>query len=124
MKKLHQLRRKLLNSKLVKLTLRKGVATLSVWIGLFVTGAHATPTVPAALVEKAPCTLAPKSEWFDTDEFQLLARHRGYKIVVFKVTYGACYEIYGYNKAGDLVEAYFNPVTTRLMRSNVVKIPR
>lgn len=124
MKNLYKLRRGLSTSRQCQLTLRNRVANLMVCIGLFASCAHATPTVPAALSEKSACTLAPKSEWFDTEEFQLLARHRGYKIVVFKVTYGACYEIYGYNQSGDLVEAYFNPVTTRLMRSNVVKIPR
>ena len=62
--------------------------------------------------------------WLDADEFKLLAAHRGYKTVVFMVTYGACYEIYGYDRDGNLVEAYFNPVNARLMRSNRVQIAR
>jgi hypothetical protein len=74
--------------------------------------------------DRSTCTQQPATEWLDADEFKLLAAHRGYRTVVFKVTYGACYEIYGYDREGNLVEAYFNPVNARLMRSNRVQIAR
>lgn len=87
--------------------------------------ANTTATVGAtAARDRATCTQLPATEWLDADEFKLLAAHRGYKTVVFKVTYGACYEIYGYDRDGNLVEAYFNPVNARLMRSNRVQIAR
>ncbi len=88
--------------------------------------ATATPaaTSAAAARDRATCTTLPAAEWLDADEFKLLAAHRGYKTVVFKVTYGACYEIYGYDREGNLVEAYFNPVNAKLVRSNRVQIAR
>ena len=67
------------------------------------------------------CTQAPRSEWIDEAEMQLLARHRGYRIKTFKVANGNCYEVYGFDRNNQIVEAYFDPVTTRLVRLNVAK---
>lgn len=98
--------------------------------GLLLMAAAAAPAQPAApaaaasATAKSTCTQQPASEWLDATEFKLIAAHRGYKIVVFKVTYGACYEIYGYDRDGGLVEAYFNPVNARLIRSNRVQLGR
>ncbi|HMS07140.1 MAG TPA: PepSY domain-containing protein [Burkholderiaceae bacterium] len=72
--------------------------------------------------EQAACTTAPREEWLSLAEFELVARHRGYRPRVLKQTYGACYEIYGYDKQGNLVEAYFSPVNAKLVRSNVVTV--
>lgn len=67
------------------------------------------------------CTTAPRSEWIDEAEMRLLAQHRGYRIKTFKVANGNCYEVYGFNRDNQIVEAYFDPVTTRLVRLNVAK---
>ena len=52
---------------------------------------------------------------------QLLAKHRGYRIKTFKVINNSCYEIYGFDREGRIVEAYFNPVTARLVRQNIAQ---
>ncbi len=81
-------------------------------------------SVPAGFSrEKATdiCTTAPRSEWLPQDEMKLLAEHRGYRIKTFKLAKGDCYEIYGFDKEGRIVEAYFNPVTSRLVRQNIAK---
>ena len=65
------------------------------------------------------CTTAPRADWLPADEMKLLAEHRGYRIKTFKVAKGDCYEIYGFDREGRIVEAYFNPVTSRLMRQNI-----
>ncbi len=67
------------------------------------------------------CTKAPRSEWIDEAEMRLLAQHRGYRIKTFKVANGNCYEVYGFNRDNQIVEAYFDPVTTRLVRQNIAK---
>ncbi len=67
------------------------------------------------------CTKAPRSEWIDEAEMRLLAQHRGYRIKTFKVANGNCYEVYGFNRDNQIVEAYFDPVTTRLVRLNVAR---
>ena len=65
------------------------------------------------------CTTAPRSDWLPEDEMKLLAEHRGYRIKTFKLAKGDCYEIYGFDREGRIVEAYFNPVTSRLVRQNI-----
>jgi hypothetical protein len=57
------------------------------------------------------CTTEPKDKWQDQKAFQKSLEDQGYKIKVFKVTKGDCYEIYGWNKDGKKVEIYFDPVT-------------
>ncbi len=65
------------------------------------------------------CTTAPRSEWLPEDEMKLLATHRGYRIKTFKIAKGNCYEVYGFNRDNQIVEAYFHPVTSRLVRQNI-----
>jgi hypothetical protein len=67
------------------------------------------------------CTTAPRDEWLSQDEMKLLAEHRGYRIKTFKLAKGDCYEIYGFDREGRIVEAYFNPATSRLVRQNIAK---
>ena len=67
------------------------------------------------------CTTAPRSEWLTQDEMELLAEHRGYRIKTFKLAKGDCYEVYGFDREGRIVEAYFNPATSRLVRQNIAR---
>ena len=57
------------------------------------------------------CTTADKAQWQDQAKFQEDLKAQGYKIKVFKVTKGNCYEIYGRDKTGNRVEIYFDPAT-------------
>ncbi len=91
--------------------------------------ARATATVPLTPAsagysrEKMAevCTSAPRSEWLPEDEMKLLAQHRGYRIKTFKVASNSCYEVYGFDRDNRIVEAYFNPVTARLVRQNIAR---
>ena len=65
------------------------------------------------------CTTAARTEWLPEDEMKLLAEHRGYRIKTFKLAKGNCYEVYGFDREGRIVEAYFDPVTSRLVRQNI-----
>ena len=67
------------------------------------------------------CTTAPRSDWIDEEEMKLLVLHRGYRIKTFKVSKTNCYEVYGFDKENRVVEAYFHPLTTRLMLQNIAK---
>jgi len=67
------------------------------------------------------CTTAPRSEWLPEDEMKLLAQHRGYRIKTFKADGNNCYEIYGFNQLNQIVEAYFDPVTSKLLHQNIAK---
>lgn len=67
------------------------------------------------------CTTAPRSEWLPEDEMKLLAEHRGYRIKTFRSDKNNCYEIYGFNRQNQVVEAYFDPVTSRLRHQNIAQ---
>lgn len=62
------------------------------------------------------CTSESKEKWRDQTSFQKSLTDQGYKIKKFKVTDGNCYEIYGWNKAGERVEIYFHPVTGAIVK--------
>jgi hypothetical protein len=88
-----------------------------------VAATSAAPAVPTYSRHKTSdfCTTAPRSDWIAEDEMKLLAQHRGYRIKTFKISKTNCYEIYGFDHKGQIVEAYFNPVTTRLTRQNIAQ---
>jgi hypothetical protein len=62
------------------------------------------------------CTMA-----LDEAEMKLLVLHRGYRIKTFKVSKTNCYEVYGFDKENRVVEAYFHPITTRLLLQNTAQ---
>ena len=64
------------------------------------------------------CTNEPKEKWKDAKAFEEQLK-KEYKIKVFKVTKGNCYEIYGWNKAGKKIEVYFNPITGEKVKEEI-----
>lgn len=72
-----------------------------------------------AVLAGPECTTVDKAEWQDKGEFQENLKAEGYKIKVFKVTEGNCYEIYGWNKEEQKVEIYFNPVTGDVVKEEI-----
>lgn len=64
------------------------------------------------------CTKEPVSSWLPKDAFkEKVIATSGFKVAVFKVTTGNCYEIYGRNKAGKRIEIYYHPVTGAVVKS-------
>jgi hypothetical protein len=76
----------------------------------FVVAAFLAFTTASAVYAGPDCTKDPKAKWQNEEAFKKNLETEGYKIKVFKVTKGNCYEIYGWDKAGKKVEIYFNPV--------------
>jgi len=70
------------------------------------------------VLAKVDCTSEPRSKWKDEAAFKK-ELSASYKIKVFKVTKGNCYEIYGWNKEGKKVEIYFNPVTGEKVKEKI-----
>lgn len=64
------------------------------------------------------CTAESKYKWKNQDAFKKELEVT-YKIKVFKVTKGNCYEVYGWNKEGKKVEIYFNPVTGEKVKEKI-----
>ena len=67
------------------------------------------------------CTTADKAQWQDQTKFQESLTASGFKIKKFKVTSGNCYEIYGWNKEGQKVEIYHDPVSGKAVKTKIEK---
>lgn len=65
------------------------------------------------------CTEGRTADWINADEMQQRIVDMGYKIKKFKESRGHCYEIYGWNQAGQKVEVYFHPVTAKIMKQEI-----
>lgn len=64
------------------------------------------------------CTSEPASKWLPKDELaKKIVATEGYKIDVFKVTDGNCYELYGRDKSGKRIEIYYNPINAAVVKS-------
>lgn len=62
------------------------------------------------------CTAEPQSKWIGEAEMKNRIAGMGYKLDVFKVSRGGCYEVYGRDPAGKRVEVFFNPLTGDLVK--------
>lgn len=74
--------------------------------------------VAGTAVAGPTCTDTPQDRWIPADRFRQQLADAGYRIDVFKVTKGQCYEIYGHDKAGKKVEVYFDPVNGKVVKSS------
>jgi len=91
--------------------------------------APATAPLPARAASALPgqditvCTQAPAADWMEEADFRAIVARRGFRILKFKVSRGNCYEIYGFDAGGQLVEVYFNPQNGRIVRQNRAAAP-
>lgn len=74
---------------------------------------------PLALAAEPQCTQADKSTWQNAEQFQAKLREQGYEIKKFKITKGNCYEIYGFDKDRRKVEIYHDPVSGKVVKSEI-----
>jgi hypothetical protein len=74
-----------------------------------------TTTALSTAYAEVNCTNEPTSKWKNQDAFKK-ELEINYKIKKFKVTPGNCYEIYGWDKKGNKVEIYFNPVSGGIIK--------
>ena len=75
-----------------------------------------TTLVAGAAVAGPTCTV-PQEKWMKEADFKARLEAQGYQIKTFKVSKGQCYEIYGFDKAGQKVEIYFDPQTGAVVAS-------
>ena len=64
-----------------------------------------------------PACNVPKEKWLPEAGVKKDLEAQGYQIKTFKVSKGQCYEIYGFDKAGQKVEVYFDPATGKPIES-------
>ena len=71
-------------------------------------------TFAGAAVAGPTCTAA-KEAWMNEATFKAGLEKQGYTIKTFKISKGQCYEIYGFDKQGQKVEIYFDPVSAAVI---------
>jgi hypothetical protein len=72
----------------------------------------------SAAIAGPKCTDAPVDRWISAADMKAKIAAADYKIDVFKITNGNCYEIYGRNKEGKRVEIYFDPTSGETVRES------
>ncbi|OYT87976.1 MAG: hypothetical protein CFE43_21430 [Burkholderiales bacterium PBB3] len=75
--------------------------------------AQALASSPA---ESVKCTNAPKTTWVGERRIRAHFDESQYVQVFFKVSKHKCYEFYAIGKDGSTVEAYYDPVSMKLVR--------
>ena len=76
--------------------------------------------LPLQALASADCPVYPKTEWADIETLRQALLGEGYTINKLH-TSGNCYEIYGRNKLGKLVEIYFDTKTFAIIKAEVEK---
>jgi hypothetical protein len=76
----------------------------------------ATLASPAAATGKMKCD-APQKSWKSIAALQTSLKRDGWQVRKAKVD-GGCYEVYGTDPQGRRVEAYFHPVSFKLLLSS------
>lgn len=74
---------------------------------------------PTAAIAGPTCTTEPQTKWISESAMKTKIGELGYKVKVFKVTSGSCYEIYGWTKDNKKAEVYFHPVTGEVVKSEI-----
>ena len=59
------------------------------------------------------CTKEPKDKWKKQADAEAEAKKAGYEVRRSKIE-GACYEVYGVDKSGQLYELFYSPVDLTL----------
>lgn len=76
--------------------------------------AHASPPV-----ERIVCTTLPGEAWLGEEKIKAIFGMQDYLRVDFKISRTHCYEFYAIKKNGDVVEAYYHPVTGKIVKRSV-----
>jgi hypothetical protein len=95
---------------------RAGRIRLAVMLGLALSGigvVHAS-----APKERIVCVSPPGEPWLGEKKIKEIFGVRDYVMVDFKVSRTNCYEFYAIRKNGDIVEAYYHPISGELVRRN------
>jgi hypothetical protein len=66
------------------------------------------------------CNVQPGQKWLGEEKIRAIFGASEYLDVKFKTSKMQCYEFYAIKKNGDVVEAYYHPVTGDLVQRNLI----
>lgn len=70
--------------------------------------------------ERVICTQAPRAQWMPEAKIREIFGEQHYTLARLKISRGNCYEFYAISPDGSVVEAYYHPVSGKLLRHNRV----
>lgn len=83
--------------------------------------AFGASTVQASNLGKPiACHVQPGQKWLGEEKIKAIFGTSEYLDVKFKISKMQCYEFYAIKKNGDVVEAYYHPVTGDLVKRNLI----
>lgn len=95
-------------------------AVLAGNVALAIFGAGAAQAQASSPGERIVCTALPGQPWLGEAKIKAIFGMSDYIRVDFKVSRTHCYEFYAIRKNGDIVEAYYHPVTGEVIKRNVL----
>jgi hypothetical protein len=79
-------------------------------------GVPTVPTLASELKEQVKCTSEPQSKWMSEAKIRRIFGADKYLVVKFKVSRTNCYEFYAIAHSGQIVEAYYHPISGALVK--------
>lgn len=93
---------------------------LSLALGLFVGATVPGFAQASAPAEKIVCTQAPRSSWLPEARIREIFEEKRFTLAKLKISRGNCYEFYAVEKNGNVIEAYYHPISGEVVRYNRV----
>lgn len=93
-------------------------AVLALSVVLATCGASAVRAT--SLGKPIVCNVQPGQKWLGEEKIKAIFHASEYLDVKFKTSKMQCYEFYAIKKNGDVVEAYYHPVTGKLVKRNLI----
>jgi hypothetical protein len=93
---------------------------LSMAFGVIVAVTATGFAAASAPAEKIVCTDAPKSSWLPEARIREIFGANNFALAKLKISRGNCYEFYAVDKSGNVVEAYYHPISGDVVRYNRV----
>lgn len=84
----------------------------------FIAALAATPILASAALASPSCGAAPQSNWMSIADVDARLTSMGYNVRQIKIDDG-CYEVDAIDRNGNRVEAYLNPVTAEIVKSEM-----
>jgi hypothetical protein len=98
------------------------IGAVGMALGLALGGMAAGLAQASPPAEKISCTQAPRSAWLPEARIREIFGEKDFTVVKLKVSRGNCYEFYAVHHDGSVVEAYYQPVSGKVVRYNRVTI--
>jgi hypothetical protein len=90
-------------------------------LALLTIGSPASGVFASTPAEQVRCTSEPRSKWMTEEQIKKLFGVDQFAVVKFKVSRTNCYEFYAVTHNGQIIEAYYHPVSGKLVKETRIQ---